>query len=231
MLIEDTWYLNLRLAHQIVLAVLRYHIGYLLGILLSEDTAGETLQPRLLISWLNGIRIPSIVHDEVDRHFLWLQVTHVDNPDAVDATGVSLMQLFTEFRNGSGVHPTVVPRTTIHVDVVIKSQATLALTLFGGTLATDIAPVVVAEQEGYIVRHGEACVIITLYLGKDCPKLRHRIGRTTVCLFDDATLGGNHFSQGLDVLGIISIAHCRISIASHTDSYEVVVLTIALHTL
>ncbi len=71
----------------------------------SEDACRETFQPRLFITRFHSIRIPCIIHDEVDRHLLRLQVAHVDNPDAVDATGVCLTQLLTEFREWSWCSP------------------------------------------------------------------------------------------------------------------------------
>ena len=228
-LIEDTRYLHLWFSQKIIFAVLGYQVSHLTGVLLSEDASGKTFQPCLLITRLNGIRIPCIVHNEIDRYFLWLQVAHVDNPDAVDATGVCLMQLLAELRDGGGVHPAVVPRTAIHINMVIQAQSTLALSLFRSTLAADIAPVVVAEEQGYIVGHGEPGIIVALHLGKDGPELRHLTCRLAISLPDDSALCLNHLTQGLDILGIIAIAHRHVSITSHTDGHQVFILGVALH--
>ena len=104
------------------------------------------------------------------------------------------MQLLTELRDGCGVHPAVVPRTTIHVDVIIQAQSTLALAFCGSTLAADIAPVVVAEEQGYVIRNGESRIIVSLHLGKDSPELRHGACRLAIAILDDATLSLNHLS-------------------------------------
>ena len=101
-------------------------------------------QPRLFVAGLDGVGIPGVTHDEVDGHFLRFQVAYIDNPDAVDAAGIGQMQLFAQLGDGRGVHPTVVPRTTVHVDMIVQAETALALTLKVASFAADVAPVVVA---------------------------------------------------------------------------------------
>ena len=72
--------------------------------------------------------------------------------------------------------------------MIIQAQSTLALAFCGSTLAADIAPVVVAEEQGYIIRHGESRIIVSLHLGEDSPELRHGACRLAIAILDDATL-------------------------------------------
>ena len=168
------------------------------------------------------------MHDEVDGHLLGFEVTNVDDPDAVDTTLVSKIQLFAKFGHGGRVDPTVVPRSTIHIDVIVEAKTSFALTFEVTTLATDIAPVVVAKKKCDVVGHGEACIVVSLHLGEDSPKLWNGIG-SAIDVLDDLTLSVDDFAKSLHVLGIVAFAHRHIAIATHSDGDEVVVVLVALH--
>ena len=184
----------------------------------------------MLITNVYVVRIPRIVHDKRDRHLFRLQVAHVDNPDAVDAALVGEVELFAELRHGGGVHPTVVPWATVHVDMIIETQTALALALLLCTLTADVAPVVIAEKECDVIGYGKACIIIALYLGEDSPQLGHGIS-TSVDVLDNLTLAVDDLVERLHVFRIITFTHGYVAVATHTDSHEVVVVLIALHTL
>ena len=170
------------------------------------------------------------MHNEVDRHLLRFQVAHVDNPDAVDTTLIGKVQLFAQLRDGRGVYPSVVPRTTIHVNVIVKAQSTLALAFEVTSLTADIAPVVITEQQRHVIWYGKACVVVSLHLCKDGPELWHSI-RTTIDVLDDLSLTFNHLAERLHILRIVALTHGHIAVATHADGYQVVVILIALHTL
>ena len=169
------------------------------------------------------------MHDEVDGHLLGFQVTHVDDPDAVDTTLVGEIQLLTQFGYSGRIDPTVVPWTAIHIDVVVESQTSLALSFKVAPFTADIAPVVVAEQQRDIIWHGEPRIVVALHFRKDGPELRHGIG-TSVDVADNLALAVDNASQCLHVLLVVALPHRHVTIATHADRHEVVVSLIALHT-
>ena len=186
-------------------------------------------QPTIFISRLY-IRPPCIVHDKRYWHLLWFQVAHVDNPDAVDAALVCKVQLLAEFRHGSGVYPTVIPRATVHVNVVVQAQSTLTLAFCCRSLAAYIAPVVVAEQQGHVIGHGEASIVVALHLSEDSPQLRNGI-RPSVDVLDNLALTVDDVPQRLHILLVITLTHSHIAVAAHTDGHEIIIIPVALHAL
>ena len=231
--VEDARHLHFGLAQQVVFRVLRDEGGGFLDYFsrtTAEHGSRELLQPRLLVASLDGFGIPGIVHDEVDGHLLGLQVAHVDDPDAVDARLIGEVELLAQFGNGGGVHPSVVPRATVHVDMVVEAKSSLAFALEVASDATDVAPVVVAKQQGHVVGHREASIVVTLHFGEDGPQLRHSI-LTPIHLLDDGTLTLHHLGQGLHVVLVIALSHRHIAVASHTDGDKIVVVLVALHAL
>ena len=109
------------------------------------------------------------MHNKIDGDFLGFQVAHVDNPDTVDTTFIGQIQLLTQFRHSSGVDPTIVPGTAIHINMVIEAKTTLTFPFKFATFTANISPVVVTEQQRHVVRNSKTCVIIALYLRKDSP--------------------------------------------------------------
>lgn len=190
-LIVYAWHLHFGFAPQIVFRVFGDNVGGFLGIGFSKDAAGEAFEPCLFVAWLDGVRVPCIVHDEVYRHLLGFQVADVDDPDAVDAGLVGEVELFAEFGYGGGVDPSVVPGASVHVDVVIESKPTFALALEVAAFATDVAPVVVAQEEGDVVGYGEADVVVSLHFSEDSPQLWHGIG-LAIDVLDDFALTFYH---------------------------------------
>ncbi|MPM40017.1 hypothetical protein SDC9_86655 [bioreactor metagenome] len=77
------------LSPKIVFAVFTDNISNLTRILLSKDALCKFFLIGFLITRLNGIRIPCILHDKVNRHFLGFEITNIDNPDAVESCLIS----------------------------------------------------------------------------------------------------------------------------------------------
>ena len=228
--IVDAGHLRLGLAPEVVFRIAGDDVGRLLGKLIAEDAAGEAFEPCLFVAGLDGLGVPGVVHDERDGHLLGFQVAYVDDPDAVDAALIGKVELFAQFGDGGGVHPPVVPRTAVHVDVVVESESALALTLEVAGLAADVTPVVVAEEQRHVVGHGESGIVVALHLGEDGPELGHGVG-TAVDILDDLALTFDHLAEGPDVLLVVALAHRHVAVATHADGHEVVVVLVALHAL
>ena len=170
---EDIWRLHFRLAPQVVLGILRDNIGYVFRQFVSEVLRSPLKGIFIHLIGRDCIGIPSVSHYEIYGQLFRFQVTYINNPQVIDTCLISQIELFTQFRSRRSVYPTVIARPAVHVDMVIKPHSSLAVFLFQGTTATDIAPVVVAEKEKDIIRYGETLIVIALHLGKDSPKLRH----------------------------------------------------------
>ena len=114
--------------------------------------------------------------------------------------------------------------------MIIETQTALTLAFLFGALTANVAPVVVAEEECDVIGYGKASIIITLYFCEDSPQLGHGIG-TSVDVLDNLTLTVDDLVERLHVFRIISFTHGHVAVASHTDSHEVVVVLVTLHTL
>ena len=71
--------------------------------------------------------------------------------------------------------------------MIIKAETTLALTFGFSALTTDVTPVIIAEQQRDVIRHGETGIIVALHLGEDSPELWYGI-LTSVDILDNLTL-------------------------------------------
>ena len=114
--------------------------------------------------------------------------------------------------------------------MVIESETALALSLKVTSLAANVAPVVVTEQQRHVVGHGESRIVVTLHLGKDGPQLRYGIG-TSIDVLDDLALSFNHLAERLHVFCIIALAHRHVTVTPHADGDEIVVGLVAFHAL
>lgn len=164
---EDTGYLDFRLAPEVVLGIGRHEGSNGVGVRFAEVLTRPRTEVIVRTVGRDGVRVPRIAQDEVDGQFLRLEVAYVDNPQVVDARLVGKVELFAELRDGRSVHPTVVPRASVHVDVVVEPHAAAAIALLQRSHAPDITSVVVAEEQEHVVGHGEALVIVALHLGED----------------------------------------------------------------
>ncbi len=198
---------------------------------LAESLGSEVAEIVHLLSGLDAVGVPGVAHDEVDGGLAGLQVAHVDNPDAVDARLVSQVQLLAHLGNGGGVHPSVVPRPAVHVDMVIETQTALPVALLLRTNAADVTPVVVAEEQGHVVGSGQPGIIVPLHFRIDRPELRNGGGVFAVHPPENVALTAHHLLQRLDILGIVALAHRHVAVAAHANGDEVLVVFVALHAL
>src|SRR5574344_2147494 len=98
------------------------------------------------------------------------------------------MYLFAKFRNRRRVNPSVVPGATVHVYMIIESQSTFSSAFIRQTDTADVAPVVVAGEDGDIIGYTESFIVITLNFGEDSPQLRYIVRWSLIYLTDDAAL-------------------------------------------
>lgn len=133
-------------AYEVVFAVFRDYVGNVGGICFAEYASGKIFEISLFVTRLYGIGVPCIVHYEIDRDFFRFQIAYIYNPDAVDAGTVGKVELLPEFWNCGGIYPSVIPRASVHVDVVVHSQAAFAFALIVGSDSSDVSPVIVAKE-------------------------------------------------------------------------------------
>lgn len=114
-------------AYEVVFAVFCNYVGNVGGICFAEYASGKIFEISLFVTRLYGIGVPCIVHYEIDRDFFRFQIAYIYNPDAVDAGTVGKVELLPEFWNCGGIYPSVIPRASVHVDVVVHSKPPLRL--------------------------------------------------------------------------------------------------------
>ena len=135
------------------------------------------------------------------------QITYVDNPYTVYDTCICKVELFAKFRYRGCIHPSVVPWSAVHVYMVIQPQATFAFALVVTPFAPYISPVVVTKQQSDVVWNIEACVIISLNLRENSPKLWYVGCRLTVNIAYYASLAVYYLRQCLHVFRVVSCSH------------------------
>ena len=163
--------------------------------------------------------IPGHVHKQLDGILHGFQVAHVQDPQFLDAAVVGQLQLFPHVLDGCHVDPLRITGRSHVVHVVVESPATLALLLLGRGQSSDVTPVVVAEQDGDVVRHSQSCVVVVLYLLIERPYLSCLLGRALGHLLDDAALV---VDDALQQLRVRTVAHGLVAVATHADGDDVV---------
>ena len=109
-------------------------------------------------------RIPSHVHKLADRIFHRLEVAHVENPESVDAVLIGKRQLLPRVLHRGNIEHLRVSWRTHVIYVIVQSPTALVLSFLGIRHTAYVAPVVIAEQQGYVIRHLHALVVVIQYL-------------------------------------------------------------------
>ena len=172
--------------------------------------------------------IPRHVHKQLDGIFHRLQIADVEDPQFLDAAEVGQLQLLPHVLYGGDVDPLRVAGGTDVVHVVVESPSALALLFLGSRQTAHVAPVVVAEQDGHVVGHTQAGVIVVLHLFIECPDLRSLVSRLAGHLLDDAALVVDDVLQEFCVG---AVAHRLVTVAAHADGHDVVGAVHALDAL
>ena len=136
----------------------------LVGLRLAKLLCAEFLWVVEQVGGVVAFRVPCEVHEEGDGIFHWLEVAHVQHPKLVNAILISQRQLVPDVLYRSDVQPLAVAWRAHVVHVVVHAEAALVLTLLGGGQTSNVAPVVVAEEDDHVVGHLESLVVISLYL-------------------------------------------------------------------
>ena len=114
--------------------------------------------------------------------------------------------------------------------MIIESNTTFTLSFTGWSSPSDISPVIVTKQECNIVRHIESGIIISLYFGEDGPQLWNCV-RAAINITDHLTLAFYHLRECLHIILIISFSHGYISITTHANSDQILIVFVSLHSL
>ena len=138
---------------------------------------------------------------------------------------VSQIELFAQLRDGRSVNPSVIPRSAVHVNMIIQPHASFTPLFPPRSYPTDISPVVITEKQHHVIRHLETFVIIPLYLRKHRPKLRYSGRVFPMYTSENFTLSFNHIRQHSHVLLIRAASHGHIPITAHSDGHDTFVLT------
>ena len=209
---------QLRLAPRRELAVAGEQLSNGLGLCRTE----RRLRPSLRIFGQrlrrHRGRAPGLGHEEAQRELQRLDVAHVDDPQLARAALPGQVHLLPGLLDLRGVDPLVVARPTDIVEVVVHAEPTGPLQA-GGRQAADLAPVVVGKQQGHVVGHGHAVVIVVLHFLVQRPHLRRVLRRAAGDLGDDAPLVGHHRLQQGDRR---ALAHRLVAVATHADGDQAV---------
>ena len=139
--------------------------GRLDGVFTAYDSLTERLGMLLhQLSPIQPLRVPGHIQEELNLILHRLQVTHVQHPKAVQPVVGSQSQLLPHALCLGHIHPLAVARVAHIIHMIVQSPTSGMLALLSIGHAADIAPVVVAEQDGDIVRHTHTLVVILQHL-------------------------------------------------------------------
>ena len=187
----------------------------------SRDIIYVTLSTFLALSI-----VPSHIHEELDRIFHWLEVAYIENPEFLDAVLVCERELFPHILDRSYVESFGITRSTYIVNVVVESPTALTLTFLHGRYTTYVTPVVITEENCYIIRHTHTIVIVVEHLLIESPYLWNILGSLATSLADELTLIGNNTFHEFQ---ISVLAHSHVAITTHTDSDNILCMLITLY--
>src|SRR5690606_39165578 len=137
----------------------------------------------------------------------------VDHPDPLHAVRPGQPHLLPRAFDLGGVEPLVVARTADVIEVVVDAVTAGALRGRIGQ-ATDVAPVVVGEQQRHVVGHAHALVVVVLHFLVERPDLRRVLDGLAGDLGDDPALVGN---DALEQGGGGFLAHRLVAVAAHAQ--------------
>ena len=229
----DARLLDFRLADVVQADILRDQHGAFLRVFGRKDGLAPVDHPGADFVIRDLVGVPGVIHDEVDLGFLRFQVAHVDDPQPAHAVLVRDVQLMPDLRDRTRADPAVVPRTAVHVDVVIQPQAFGGFPVFFGGQLEQIAEIAVADRHDDVVRGTHATVVEDHDLVEDHPYLRHGGGVASVRLADELALIVEEqlVQQLLVAFEIRAGVKRQVAVAAQPDSRHVVVLRVALQAL
>ena len=218
------------LAPGVVLGVTGHQIGDLGGVLGAELARGPAPRPRADVVLAEGRRVPRQAQEEFDRHLQRLEVADVGDPDLVGAVRVRQVHLFPDFRQWIAVEPLVRERPAIHVHVKIDAGAAGAGALGRRGQAAQVADIVVGEEQGDVVRHLEAGVVVFLDLGEQGPQLRH-LALVDAALFRDDLLlvADDLLDHFLVRFQPARVRHGDVAVAAHAHRHDAFIGPVAAH--
>ena len=163
--------------------------------------------------------------EELDGELHGLEVADVDDPDAVGSVVEGEVHLLPDFGDGVGVEPFVVAWAADVVEVIVDAGAAGAFALFRRGETAEVAPVVVAPEEGDVVGDAHAFFVVALDFlveAQTCGTLvmsgltvSLRISRWSATMFSSVELPAG--------------GHGRVIEAAHAESDDLLVVLVALH--
>ena len=172
------------------------------------------------------MRIPGEGQEELDGELHRLQVADIHDPDAVGAVFVGEVHLLPDLGDGNGVEPLVGARIADVVEVVVDARAAGALAFVGRRQAAEVAPVVVAPEQGDVVGHAHAVLVVFLHLLVERPDLAaRRSHRLFMWLAMMARWSATIFSSSA-MLALLR--HGQVAVAAHAERDDAFVVLVAL---
>ena len=167
-------------------------------------------------------RIPGIIQEKLDRIFHGLDVTYVDDPNLHGAVAISQVHLLPHPWHQVGVEPLVVSRPADIIIVIVNPIGTGARLIIDLWQLADVSPVVVAQQQGHVIRHAHAFVIVILHFFVQSPELRNFCRIFAGDLLQNLPLVRHDlFQQGNGR----ALGHRLIAVAAHADGGDAFVGT------
>ena len=205
-----------------VLAVQVEDARGLVGLVVAECRRAERARVIREVVHRDRFGIPRHREEQVDGIFHRLEVADVQDPDLVHAVGPGELELLPHVLDGRDIQPLGVPRGAHVVHVVVQAPAALPRPFGRGGKLADVAPVVVAQEDGHVVRDTEAQVVVLLDLLVQGPYLRPLLGGLSGHLADDLPLVLDDGLQELDVVRFLAfLAQGGVAVPAHADGDEV----------
>ena len=176
------------------------------------------------------LRSPRHVKEEGNRILLRLEVTHVQDPELVDAIFISKLHLLPEVLYRGDVQPFGISRGAYVVNVVVHAPTAFVLPFLLIRKFPDIAPVVIRNEYDDVIRHTQSLFIIQLDFLVKSPDLRPFLRRLACDLAYDLALVPEQALHHADNVLIAAGQGC-VAVAPHAYGDEVLIVLGPLDTL
>ena len=217
---------QLRFPPSVVPGVILHRRGDLIGMLRPKFPHGPKLCKFVEVVFVPALRRSRIIKKKLNRKLHRFSIAHIHHPEPVRSIRQRQIHLLLDLRQIIRVQPLVRSRTAHIVEVVVDSRSARALALLRRRQPPQISPVVVAPQQGHIVRHAHAFFVVALHLFVKRPYLWNLLEVRIHRLLQDLSLvRDDSFQQ----FRIRAGRHRRVAFAAHPQRHYFFVVFVALH--
>ena len=212
--------------------ILLFYCPNLVRHIISESFCSPFAAPSCSFDRSPCLYVPCQVHTELQFCLSRLDVSHVDNPQALYSLLITTRQLITDLRRADGRKPEIILRRSPVTDMVVYAvRAGTSLLCIGRHLAYETV-IIVNPCQRYIVWHLQTCIVSiqNLLIRNECLwHLRHILVNN---IMNETALEGNNLRQsGSNIARATVSLYCSIVDTTHSQRVHHILILAFHHTL